>query len=443
MEKPESDLLAKIRQQFDFGPYPIYPLDESPKEDLEQLYIYNLVTSYYRRNQRVTTPEGKLILDAGCGTGYTSLMLAEANPGAKIVGIDLSPTSVELAEQRLRFHGFQDAEFRVAGIADLPALGMQFDYINCHEVLYLLPDIATGLQDLKAVLKPDGILRANLHSQHQRAPWFRAQEAFRTMGLMDGNPEELEIDIAVETIQALKERVLIKQTLDRVRSEGEKRNEWVLMNYLFQGDRGYTIPELFTALDAANLAFISMVNWRQWELTELFQNSDDLPAFWAMSLPDLSMQEQLHLFELFQPVHRLIDFWCGYPEAASSPQPLSEWTTEDWQTARVHLHPQMKTEAVKAELIRCLENYQPFEISRFIKLPALTPLVLESMMAACLLPLWEGAQPIEALVQRRQQIRPIDPVSLAPVDAAATFTEVTGLLTQLEPFLYVLVERPA
>ncbi|MFM7424023.1 MAG: hypothetical protein ACKO7W_03335 [Elainella sp.] len=33
----------KIRQQFDYGPYPRKPLEESPRQDFQELYIHNLV----------------------------------------------------------------------------------------------------------------------------------------------------------------------------------------------------------------------------------------------------------------------------------------------------------------------------------------------------------------------------------------------------------------
>jgi ubiquinone/menaquinone biosynthesis C-methylase UbiE len=122
-------LREKIRQQFDTGPYPRIALEKSPKNDLISLYIHNLVNPYYLRNQKVIDTEGKVILDAGCGTGYKSLVLAEANPGAKIVGVDISEKSIELAKQRLQYHGFENTEFHLVSIEDLPNLGLSFDYI--------------------------------------------------------------------------------------------------------------------------------------------------------------------------------------------------------------------------------------------------------------------------------------------------------------------------
>jgi len=152
MENQELDTTEKIRQQYETSPYPRIPLEQSPKNDYLSLYIHNLLTPYYLRNQKVIETEGKVILDAGCGSGYKALTLAEANPGAKIVGIDISEESVKLAKQRLLYHGFDNAEFYLMPIQDLPSLGLEFDYINCDEVLYLLPDIAVGLQAMKSVL---------------------------------------------------------------------------------------------------------------------------------------------------------------------------------------------------------------------------------------------------------------------------------------------------
>ena len=179
MDRQNLDLIEKIRQQFDYAPFPRIPLEKSPESDYEFLYLHNLVTAYYFRNRKVVNTEGKLILDAGCGSGYKSLVLAQANPGSKIVGIDLSEESVKLARHRLQYHGFENAEFYAIKTEELPSLGLQFDYINADEVLYILPDAIAGLQAMKSVLAPDGIIRTNLHSANGRAGVFRAQAVFK------------------------------------------------------------------------------------------------------------------------------------------------------------------------------------------------------------------------------------------------------------------------
>ena len=437
----ENEELDKIRQQFDTVRYPRRPLEQSPKNDYQGLFFHNIVTAYYLRNQKVLNTEGKVILDAGCGSGYKSLVLAEANPGAKIVGIDLSEESVKLARQRLKYYGFKNVEFYALPIEQVSSLNIQFDYINNDEVLYLLPDPVAGLQAMKSVLKSDGIIRTNLHSSRQRTLIYQAQTVFKMMGLMDSNPEELEIELLREIMNSLDDTVMLKAKTWK--PESSQNDEWVLMNYLLQGDKGYTIPEVFASLRSADLELISMVNWRHWELTDLFKDANNLPAFLEMSLPEISIEDRLHLFELLHPIHRLIDFWCGHPNQEQPFLPVPEWDFSDWQNAKVHLHPQLRNPQSKEHLINCITSHQPFDISCYVSLPTLTPIVIESNMAACLLPLWDGAQEMESLVARWMKLAPVHPITLESVSEATAFEQVKELLTKLEAFLYVLLERSA
>lgn len=439
MISPASELLEKIRQQFDASPYPRVPLDKSPKDNISSLYIHNLVTSYYLRNQKVIETKGKVILDAGCGTGYKSLVLAEANPGAKIIGIDISEESIKLARNRLEHHGFENAEFHVLPIQELPKLDYRFDYINCDELLYLFPDIAVALQAMKSVLKPHGIIRSNLHSSIQRFNYFCAQKVFTMMGLMDENPADLEMDIVVEIMKALKDNVNLKARTWNSGYEGEEGKERILMNYLFQGDKGYTISDMFAALRGADLEFISMVNWRQWDLMKLFKDPDNLPAFLGMSLPEISIEEQLQLFELIHPVHRLIDFWCGHPNQTHF-VPVSEWTDSDWQGARVHLHPQLNTQSFQEDLVASIRECRIFPISNYLSFVE-EFIGIDSSLALCLLPLSQQSQAMKSLVERWKQFRPLDPVSLEPTDAQQAFYMVQQLLLRLESLGYVMLER--
>lgn len=439
MASQASDLLDKIRKQFDSCPYPRIAVDQSPKENANLLYIHNLVTPLYLRNQKVVETKGKLILDAGCGTGYKSLVLAEANPGAKIVGVDLSEESVKLARHRLEYHGFDNAEFYVLSIEDLPKLDCQFDYINCDELLYLFPEPAAALQAMKAVLKPDGIIRSNLHSAIQRSNLFRAQKVFTMMGLLDDNPEELEMEAARGIMKALKDNVNLKAATWSSIYEGEDSDQNILMNYLFQGDKGYTITDMFAALNTAELEFVSMVNWRHWNLMNLFKEPDDLPAILAISLPEASVEEQLQLFELLHPVHRLLDFWCGHSHQSKPFIPVAEWTHSDWERTRVHLHPQLLTEKFKKDLIACVTEMRLFEISDHLILTD-SVLSIDSSIALCLVPLLNAPQTMMSLVELWKKVRPVHPVTLEPTDTEKVFYILQKVLTKLESCGYVLLE---
>lgn len=434
-----SESLDKIRQQFDLAPYPRVPLETSPKGNDSLLFVHSLVTAHYLRHQRVISPENRLILDAGCGSGYKCLILAEANPGARIIGIDISEQSIQLSRQRLKYHQFENVEFHTMAIEDLPAMGLQFDYINCDEVLYLLPNPPEALQMMKSVLKPDGVLRTNLHNAYQRGNYYRAQALFKLLGLMDENPGDLEMDIVMETMRSLKDTTKLKaETWHPIYERDGK--EGTLVDFLLLGDRGFTIPELFELLDGAGLEFMRMLNWRNWDVADLFKEPENLPAFWGMNLAAASEREQLRMYELLNPMSRLMDFWCALPRQEAAPTLVEEWDETTWNSARVSLHPLLQVPKVKADLEQAIAAHKPFEISRYIELPALQPVPLDSTLASALLPLWEGSQSLLTLAKRYQQVRPLHPATLEPLSIEAAIATIRDLLNRLDAFLYVLLE---
>mgnify|MGYP006187345105 CR=1 FL=1 len=89
---------------------------------------------------------GKRILDAGCGTG--ALAVEAARLGAEVVAIDLSPTLVDLARERIPADVAHLVEFHSGDMLD-PALG-EFDHVVGMDSLihYDTPDIVAALERL-------------------------------------------------------------------------------------------------------------------------------------------------------------------------------------------------------------------------------------------------------------------------------------------------------
>lgn len=93
---------------------------------------------------------GRRVLDAGCGTG--ALAVEAARRGAEVVAIDLSPTLVQLARERLpqdlRSGHAGRVDFRSGDMLD-PALG-RFDHVVCMDSLihYRTSDIVDALAGL-------------------------------------------------------------------------------------------------------------------------------------------------------------------------------------------------------------------------------------------------------------------------------------------------------
>ncbi len=436
-----AETLEKIRQQFNEAPYPNIPLEQSPLEKTSDLYNHSLVTAYYRKTQKIVSPEGKMILDVGCGSGYKSLMLAGANPGARIVGIDISDTSVDLARKRLVHYGFDNAEFHVMNVEDLPDLTMQFDYINCDEVLYLLTDPIVGLKAMGAVLKDTGIMRVNFHSALQRRFYHQAQQFAERVGILNES-KETSITLFREFMASLRPNVTLKARTWTASCESS--DDILMANHLLRGDKGWTIPQFFEAMDKAGLDFVSMVQWERWNLLNLFADLEEVPLGVAMAMSEASPAEQLHLYELLNSTfNRLLDLWCCHPAAeAVEPVALEDWTATQWHQARIVLHPQIQIEQLQENLTEAVTTMTVTDLNQICPKSG-TPVLVNGMLASCLLTLFKGPMTFSAILAQWQQIQPINLLTLAPT----TLEEAEGsLITEVQRLVelgYLLAEQPA
>ena len=101
-------------------------------------------------------PPGSLVLEAGCGVGAQTVILAGNSPQAAFTSIDISEESLAEAQWRVQAAGFINVTFQHADIFDLPFLSAHFDHVFVCFVLEHLPNPAGALEALMRVLKPGG-----------------------------------------------------------------------------------------------------------------------------------------------------------------------------------------------------------------------------------------------------------------------------------------------
>jgi SAM-dependent methyltransferase len=103
---------------------------------------------------------GELILEAGCGVGAQTRIIAAQNPKSNFVSVDISPDSVHKASQLTNSLGLSNVKFQQADIFHLPFENASFDHVFVCFVLEHLADYRLALEELKRVLKPQGTITA-------------------------------------------------------------------------------------------------------------------------------------------------------------------------------------------------------------------------------------------------------------------------------------------
>ena len=102
--------------------------------------------------------EGSIILEAGCGIGAQTKIIAPKNRNSKFVSIDISSQSLNQARKIVDSKRIDNVEFQQANLFELPFGDEYFDHIFLSFVLEHIPNPIQALSKLKRVLKKNGTI---------------------------------------------------------------------------------------------------------------------------------------------------------------------------------------------------------------------------------------------------------------------------------------------
>jgi SAM-dependent methyltransferase len=118
---------------------------------------------------------GRRVLDVGSGNGYVLSRYAAA--GARVFGVDLTRTGIDLCRRRFALAGLT-GHFTVGSAEDLPFPSGSVDCVCSMGVLHHTPDTRRAVSEVHRVLRPGGrliVMFYHRNSFHYRLlfPWRR------------------------------------------------------------------------------------------------------------------------------------------------------------------------------------------------------------------------------------------------------------------------------
>jgi SAM-dependent methyltransferase len=243
--------IDEIADFYDAHPYPppIGDLDVS----LQGWHDHARRVEHFLHWPTVPYREERTILIAGCGTSQAARWAAR-HPKAKVVGIDVSPSSLEATQRLIERHGLDNLELRELPIEEVGALGVGFDQIVCTGVLHHLADPAAGLRALRDVLVPEGAIQLMVYGRHGRYGIDLLRDYSRRLGL---ETTELDFDDLRQVLGEVPSGHPISHLL---RETSDFRDPGALADALLNPrERSYTVPELFELLVSGGTRFARWV----------------------------------------------------------------------------------------------------------------------------------------------------------------------------------------
>lgn len=100
---------------------------------------------------------GDYVVDLGSGAGNDCFVArAETGETGKVVGIDFTPEMIEKARNNADRLGFNNVEFRLGDIENIPLMSNIADVVVSNCVMNLVPNKLKAFSEVQRILKPTG-----------------------------------------------------------------------------------------------------------------------------------------------------------------------------------------------------------------------------------------------------------------------------------------------
>jgi SAM-dependent methyltransferase len=117
-----------------------------------------------------------IILEAGCGVGSQTKIIAPKNPSCQFTSIDISGSSLDKAKKIIRSLNIKNVEFQIGDIFNLNFKPESFDHVFVCFVLEHLSNPVQALHNLKKVLRKGGTITV-IEGDHGSAYFYPESDA--------------------------------------------------------------------------------------------------------------------------------------------------------------------------------------------------------------------------------------------------------------------------
>lgn len=131
--------------------------------------------------------QGETVLDLGSGAGFDAFLAANrVGKKGKVIGVDMTPEMIDKARANARKGGYENVEFRLGEIENMPAADNSVDVIISNCVINLSPDKKRVFKEAFRVLKPGGRLMVSDIVLLKELPDFIRQSVAAYVGCISG-----------------------------------------------------------------------------------------------------------------------------------------------------------------------------------------------------------------------------------------------------------------
>jgi ubiquinone/menaquinone biosynthesis C-methylase UbiE len=238
------DIIDNVRTQYSKHPFP--SVSRAGDYKIYGTFLRDLFESHGK------SIEGIDVLDAGCGTGVMVTDTASQLPEANFQGIDLTPSSLEIAKSQIELKNLDNVKVSKDNLLELKMEG-SFDYAYTWGVIHHTPNPEKCFKNIASKVKPGGFFMVGVYGHFGN--WERRiqQELMSTVV-----PDKLAFD---EKISAIRDWIYGDKNYKDIFTEPKcdmSDDDWVVDEFLHVHEQHISLEELANWYDEVGFEVIRM-----------------------------------------------------------------------------------------------------------------------------------------------------------------------------------------
>jgi SAM-dependent methyltransferase len=227
-------VLRKVNLFYEENPFPGFdPAKYKTKDDLVRQ------ASWWAHKLDAEIPFDADVIDVGCGTGQLACLLGLK--GRRVVGVDYSQHSLDLAQTLRDKFRLENVRFQRENILELSLPDASFDYVFCNGVLHHTSDPYGGFRHLVRIARPGAYIVVGLYNTYGRLMLHVRRRVVRLRMRFDSKA---------------KERALKKQ-LVRLDNDPERLRTWWADQYEHPHESTHTVDEVLRWFARNGVSYVS------------------------------------------------------------------------------------------------------------------------------------------------------------------------------------------
>ncbi len=146
----------------------------NPVRRLIQKYIEFKILKKFLKKQNINL-SGKVIIDAGCGSGYSSRLIKDEFHPSRLISFDLMPEQIAIARKR-----YPDIQFNTGDLTQINIPDNTADAVFIFGILHHIPEWRKALSNISGFLKPSGVLL--VEEPKYRFTWNEFEDGIHNSG---------------------------------------------------------------------------------------------------------------------------------------------------------------------------------------------------------------------------------------------------------------------